>query len=76
MDVKISVELFGQLSPLSPRRQVLDLTSSATVQDAADLLGLNSAEVGIVTINGVQSEMQDTLPPDCRLCFFPYLSGG
>jgi preprotein translocase subunit SecB len=76
VDVKISVELFGQLSPLSPRRQVLDLTSSATVQDAADLLGLNSAEVGIVTINGVQSEMQDTLPPDCRLCLFPYLSGG
>jgi hypothetical protein len=74
--VKISIELFGQLSPLSPRRQILDLASSATIQEVVDLLGLNSNEVGIVTINGVQSEMQDSLLPDCRLCFFPYLSGG
>jgi hypothetical protein len=46
------------------------------VQDAADLLGLNSDEIGIITIDGVQSEMQDALTPNCRLCFFPYLSGG
>jgi len=48
----------------------------ATVQDAAELLGLNSEEIGLVTIDGVQSEMQVPLTPDCRLCFFPYLSGG
>jgi hypothetical protein len=74
--VKISVELFGQLSPLSPRRHILDLAASATVQEAAELLGLNSEEIGLVTIDGVQSEMPDPLHPDCRLCFFPYLSGG
>jgi hypothetical protein len=74
--VNISVELFGNLSPLLPRRHILDLALTATIQDAADLLGLNPDEIGMITINGVQSEMQDSLPPDCRLCFFPYLSGG
>jgi hypothetical protein len=74
--VKISVELFGQLSPLSPRRQTLDLAKEATVQGVATLLGLNPEEIGIITIDGVQSEMADHLSPDCRLCFFPFLSGG
>jgi hypothetical protein len=74
--VKLSVELFGQLSPLSPRRQILDLVPEATVQDVVERLGLNPEEIGLITIDGVQSEAQDVLPPDCRLCFFPYLSGG
>jgi hypothetical protein len=74
--MQISVELFGQISPLSPRQQILDLVSMATVQEAAAQVGLNSEEIGLITINGVQSEMQDYLSPDCRLCFFPYLSGG
>ncbi|PWB56254.1 MAG: hypothetical protein C3F13_01570 [Anaerolineales bacterium] len=74
--MKLSVELFGQLSPLSPRRQTLDVADSATVQDAVSLLGLNPGEIGLITINGVQSELRDQIPADCRLCFFPYLSGG
>jgi hypothetical protein len=74
--MQISIELFGQLSPLSPRRQTLDLANHAKVQEAAALLGLNSEEIGLITINGVQSELQGHLSPDCRLCFFPYLSGG
>jgi hypothetical protein len=74
--VQISIELFGQLSPHSPRRQDLDLVYQATVQDAAVLLGINSEEIGLIIIDGIQSEMQDTLSPGCRLCFFPYLSGG
>jgi hypothetical protein len=72
----ISIELFGQLSPQSPRRQTLELASHMRVQEAASLLGLIPDEIGLITINGVQSEMQDALPPDCRLCFFPYVSGG
>jgi hypothetical protein len=74
--VNISVELYGQLSPLSPRRQTLDLASDATVQDAAEVLGLNVEEIGLITINGDQGELPDTVPPDCRLCFFPYITGG
>jgi len=74
--VNISIELFGQISPLSPRRQILDLANHATVQEAAEKLGLNPDEIGIITINGIQSEMEDALESGCRLCFFPYLSGG
>jgi hypothetical protein len=74
--VQISVELFGQLAPSSPRRQILDLSDRATVQDAATLLGLCTDEIGLITINGVQSEIQDLLTIDCRLCFFPYVTGG
>ena len=74
--MNISVELFGQLLPDTPRRQNLNLPPKATVQEAAALLRLNFEEIGLITIDGVQSEMSDTLPSDCRLCFFPYLSGG
>jgi hypothetical protein len=74
--MNVFVEIFGNLSPLLPRRQTLDLASDATVQEATALLGINSEEIGLITINGVQSEMQDPLPPESRLCFFPYLSGG
>jgi hypothetical protein len=74
--VNISIELFGQLSPDLPRRQNLNVPPWATPREAAVLLGLNIEEIGLITIDGVQSEISDTLPSDCRLCFFPYLSGG
>jgi hypothetical protein len=47
-----------------------------TVNEVAILLGVDPKEVGLVVINGVVSQMQDTVPPDCRLCFFPPMSGG
>jgi molybdopterin converting factor small subunit len=72
----IEVELFGQLLPCAERRQSLNLESPVTVGDVAALLGIQAEEIGIISINGVQSEMDDTVPPDCRLCFFPPLSGG
>lgn len=46
------------------------------IQEVALLLGLKLEEIGLMTINGVQSEMEDLVPLDCRLCFFPYVSGG
>jgi molybdopterin converting factor small subunit len=74
--LNVSVELFGQLSPQLPRRKTLDLASQATAGEAAVLLGVHLEEIGLIIINGVQSEMEDALLPDCRLCFFPYVSGG
>jgi hypothetical protein len=74
--VAVDVELFGQLLPGVQRRQTLDLERPMTVRDVAIGLGLDPAEVGLIVINGVQSEMQDRVPPDCRLCFFPPVSGG
>ena len=72
----VDVELFGQLLPGVQRRQTLSLERSLTVQDVAILLGLDPTEVGLIVIDGVQSEMDDRVPLDCRLCFFPPVSGG
>lgn len=47
-----------------------------TVQEIADQLGLKPDEIGLISINGVQSELEDVMPPDGRLCFFPPISGG
>jgi hypothetical protein len=72
----ISVELSGQLLPQSPRRFTLELEGHKIVRDVVLQLGLDPEEIGLIAINGVQSEMEDTLSPDCRLSFFPYLTGG
>ena len=72
----VDVELFGQLLPGAQRRQALSLERLMTVRDVAIVLGLDPADVGLVVINGVQSGMQDPVLPDCRLCFFPPVSGG
>lgn len=72
----VEVELFGQLASGAPRRQTLNLQRPMTVGQVAVLLGLNPDEVGLAVIDGVQSEMEDQVPPTCRLCFFPPVSGG
>jgi len=40
-----------------------------TVQEVAVLLGLDPDDVGLIIINGVQSEMEDPVPPDGRCVF-------
>ncbi len=72
----VDVELFGQLASGYRRRQALNLETPATVFEVANLLGVNPKEVGLVTIDGVQSSMQDKVSLTCRLCFFPPMSGG
>ena len=72
----VEIELFGNISPDMPRKQSLELERSMTVHQVIDMLGIKPEEVGMVVINAVQSELDDLFPLDCRLCFFPYLSGG
>jgi molybdopterin converting factor small subunit len=74
--VNFEIELFGQLLPGIQRKQTLALEHPMNVQEVAVLLGLNPKEIGLITINNVQSELDDPVPPDCRLCFFPPMSGG
>jgi hypothetical protein len=72
----IEVELFGGLAPDLPRRQHLQVAQPATAADIAHRLALSPSFIGLITINGVQSELEDAVPEGARLCFFPYLSGG
>jgi hypothetical protein len=76
MRVAVEIELFGQLAPQVARRQSLALERPTTVQDIALQLGLKLDDIGLVSINGVQVELQELAPLTCRLCFFPPLSGG
>ena len=72
----VDIELFGQLAPGVPRRQALALERAMTVREVAILSGVDPEWVGLIAINGVQSEMEDPVPPDGRLCLFPPISGG
>jgi hypothetical protein len=46
-----------------------------TVREVAAQLGVDQEEVGLIVINGIQSETDDPVPPNCRLCFFPHMFG-
>jgi len=72
----VDVELFGQLGADRPRRTTLNLESAVTVRHVAALLELEPETVGLISIDGVQSELDDLVPGDCRLCFFPPMTGG
>lgn len=74
--MKVTVELSGQLLPGKPRKQTLRFEQPITVREVAVALGLEIEDVGLVVINGIQSEMEDLVLPNCRLSFFPYLAGG
>jgi hypothetical protein len=72
----VRIELSGQLRPGSPRHRELQLPHPMNVREVAESIGLNPEEVGLVALDGVQKEMEDPVPQECRLCFFAHLSGG
>jgi hypothetical protein len=73
----IDVEVFGQLLPGRPRRYQFAVTRPVTVAEVAAWLRLVAPdEIGLIAIDGVQSELDDIVPVDCRLCFFPPMTGG
>jgi hypothetical protein len=72
----IEVEVFGQLLPGAPRRHQFTVPHPVTVAEVAAWLKLEVEDIGLIALDGVQSELEDTVPMDCRLCFFPPMSGG
>ena len=54
----------------------MEIQGPTTARDLARTVGLDLDEIGLVTIDGVQSDLDDSVQPDSRLCFFPYVSGG
>ena len=74
--MEITVELSGQLLPGVPRHQALRFDKPVSVREVAYRLGLDAEEIGLIVVNGIQSEIDDPVPPGGRLSFFPYLSGG
>jgi hypothetical protein len=74
--VALEIEVFGQLLPGQPRKRIMEAPGNATVREIANAIGLDVAEIGLISIDGVQSQIDDKVRPDSRLCFFPYLAGG
>ena len=72
----VDIEVFGGLHPDQPRRRTMEIRGSVTVRDLARAIGLDLAQIGLVSIDGVQSELDDSVGLDSRVCFFPYMSGG
>lgn len=72
----LDIEVFAQLLPGKPRRQALEIRGEVTVRDVAHAIGLDAKDIGLVTIDGVQSKLDDVVKTDARICFFPYLAGG
>ena len=73
----VQVKVFGMLwEHLEPSLE-LDLEGrEVDVADLLDALGIDPAEVGIVTVNRRQSRMDEVVPVDGRVCVFPPMSGG
>jgi sulfur carrier protein len=74
--MSIDVELFGQLMSNKQRRQTLEIASPTLIREVVNRLGLKEDEIGLITVDGVQSEPEDLICPGSRLCFFPPMSGG
>lgn len=72
----IEIEVFGALLPKERRRQVIETDGGLTVREIVLRLGLDPEEIGLATIDGVQSRMDAIVPQGSRLCLFPPMSGG
>jgi hypothetical protein len=72
----IEVKVFGQIAPQVAHHQVLEVPDPSSVGDVVRLLRLDEDLIGLITIDGRQSEAEDMVFNGCRLCFFPYMSGG
>lgn len=72
----IEVELGGNLLPGVARRQVLKVERGLTVREVAALVGVDPEDIGLIVVNGVQSELEDRVPSRSRVCFYPPMTGG
>ena len=73
----VEVRIFGALwKHLAPRLE-LDLEGhEVSVADLIAHLDIDPSEVGIVTVDGRQSNLDKIVPADSRVCIFPPMFGG
>ena len=73
----VEVQIFGVLwEHLAPSIEIDLEGRQVSVADLIAHLGIDPAEVGIVTVNRRQSTMDEIIPADGRVCIFPPMSGG
>jgi molybdopterin converting factor small subunit len=73
----VEVRVFGPLWEHLATSLELNLEGrDVTVADLLSRLGIDPAEIGIVTIDGRQSNLDESIPAQGRVCIFPPMSGG
>ena len=73
----VEVRIFGGLwKHLAPRLELVLESSNVRVADLIAHLDIDPSEVGIVTVDGRQSNLDQVLPADSRVCIFPPMFGG
>jgi molybdopterin converting factor small subunit len=73
----IDVRIYGPLwEHLEPSLKVDLQGRDVAVADLLAHLGIDPAEVGIVTVDRRQSNLDEIIPADGRVCIFPPMSGG
>lgn len=58
------------------RRESLAFERARKAGEVPVRLGLDEGEIGLIVIDDAQGELENLVKPDCKLCFFPPVSGG
>ena len=73
----IELRIVGDLwEHVEPRQELALEGDQVTVADLLARLGIDPAEVGIVTVDGRQSKHDQIIPVDGRVFIFPPMFGG
>lgn len=73
----VEIRIVGALWEHVEPKMKMDLDGSkVTVADLLARLRIDAAEVGIVTVDGRQSNLDWIIPPDARVFIFPPMLGG
>jgi molybdopterin converting factor small subunit len=73
----VEVRIFGALWKHLASRLELDLEGrDVRVADLIVHLNIDPSQVGIVTVDGRQSNLDKIIPADSRVCIFPPMFGG
>ena len=73
----LELRIVGDLwKHVEPRQELALEGDQVTVADLLAHLGIDPAEVGIVTVDGRQSKHDQIIPADGRVFIFPPMFGG
>ncbi len=72
----LDIELFGIFAQGRQPRQSLVLERPLTAGEIATRLELSMEAIGLIVVDGVQTEPEYLITKNCRVCFFPHMSGG
>lgn len=74
--MRINIKLVGAFRVERFKEEVRDCRAGASVREVVDSLQLQEQILGIVLINGVHAEFEDTLQDGDSLTILPILDGG